>query len=424
MVSEPEGAGGADGFVDIIDYTLPRHELAIRIANAVSTSGFFQLVNHTIDDQVTADFEHEMRAFFALPDNVKHALRRSESNSRGYLDDELTKQKRDWKECLDIGMPRSRNWDIPDASMLNACLDGLNQFPVNSNAFRSAVTKYYDACAKLSHELASLMSEGLGITCAVTEEALLGSSNNAIHNDNANCENYGHHGNDNVENKNNVGNRVAQDESALLENLHRRHTSFLRLNHYPPTASPTGCHGDAANEHDPVTDVLGISPHTDAGFLTVLKQDPTCHSLQVLNNSEWVTVHPVPGSVTINTGDMAQIWSNGVARAPLHRVKANKVKERFSAPFFYNPGYDAIIRPCVLQATHAQYLPCSWGYFRAVRFAGDLTDIGTEVQISDFSVDAQTKSQSNHVARQTEFLRHVDYDQPFSVMRYRKLLED
>jgi len=47
---------------------------------------------------------------------------------------------------------------------------------------------------------------------------------------------------------------------------------YLRMNYYPPCneAGPPG--GPPP---------LGISPHTDAGFLTVLAQDELCHSLQV-----------------------------------------------------------------------------------------------------------------------------------------------
>ena len=51
------------------------------------------------------------------------------------------------------------------------------------------------------------------------------------------------------------------------ELLRERHTSYLRLNWFPPCAAP-----------EPNT--LGISPHRDAGFLTVLAQDVDCHSLQ------------------------------------------------------------------------------------------------------------------------------------------------
>jgi isopenicillin N synthase-like dioxygenase len=58
-----------------------------------------------------------------------------------------------------------------------------------------------------------------------------------------------------------------------------------------------------------------------------------------------LTVHPIPGAITVNTGDMAQIWSNGKYQAPLHRVLTNRNKVRYLAPFFYNPGYETWVEP-------------------------------------------------------------------------------
>jgi isopenicillin N synthase-like dioxygenase len=50
-------------------------------------------------------------------------------------------------------------------------------------------------------------------------------------------------------------------EPTALHGLFRpSHTSFLRLNYYPVTPGAA-------------VDSLGISPHKDAGFLTVLVQD-------------------------------------------------------------------------------------------------------------------------------------------------------
>ena len=56
------------------------------------------------------------------------------------------------------------------------------------------------------------------------------------------------------------------------------------------------------------------------------------------NDGQWVGVEPVAGAMTINIGDMLQVWTNGRYAAPEHRVRANPAKERFSAPFFYNPA--------------------------------------------------------------------------------------
>jgi hypothetical protein len=233
----------------------------------------------------------------------------------------------------------------------------------------------------------------------------------------------------------------------LIRDLEEGHTSYLRTNFYPPCQSKE------------IPSPLGISPHTDAGFLTILLQDDNCHSLQVFTEHDglWVTVHPVPGALTINTGDMAQVWSNSEYRAPLHRVLTDSSRDRYSAPFFYNPGYETWVRPMakvvnsdsVQAVDHTKYHDILWGYFRAVRFAGDLTDLGVELQIEDvqrlrnegrvwqhhghwrnyFPGDTRGEAvqfKPLHVETQTLFVgrksRLVKSPQPFNVERYRELL--
>ena len=94
-----------------------------------------------------------------------------------------------------------------------------------------------------------------------------------------------------------------QDSSTpIIKSLREQHSSYLRVNYYPK------CRETGEDGHKP----LGISPHKDAGFLTVLLQDDDCHSLQVLkDDGSWITVHPIKGALTINTGDMAEVWSDG-----------------------------------------------------------------------------------------------------------------
>ena len=68
---------------------------------ACRTWGFFQVVNHGIDAGLIDAFEAEMVHFFKLPADVKRAVKRTATNSRGFADDELTKQLRDLKELYD-----------------------------------------------------------------------------------------------------------------------------------------------------------------------------------------------------------------------------------------------------------------------------------------------------------------------------------
>ena len=150
------------------------------------------------------------------------------------------------------------------------------------------------------------------------------------------------------------------------------HTSFLRLNYYPLCAQ--------AGEH------LGISQHTDSGALTVLLADGQ-PGLQFFHRGEWHTVAPNPQALTINIGDIVQVWSNDRYTAPLHRVLASAAAERFSAPFFYNPDYRVDYAPLpgvVSKDSPARYRAINWGEFRAGRAAGDYANLGEEIQIEHF----------------------------------------
>jgi len=161
----------------------------------------------------------------------------------------------------------------------------------------------------------------------------------------------------------------------LAAGFGRGHSSFLRLNHYPICEAP--------DEH------LGISHHTDAGALTVLLADDQ-PGLQFLQRGEWRTVTPNPEALTINIGDIVQVWSNDRYLAPLHRVLANASQPRYSAPFFYNPGYDTDYAPLagvLTQTSPARYRTINWGEFRAGRAAGDYADQGEEIQISRFRIE-------------------------------------
>lgn len=87
---------------------------------------------------------------------------------------------------------------------------------------------------------------------------------------------------------------------------------------------------------------LACSKHTDSGVLTLLYQDDV-GGLEALNaNEQIVEVPPIEGALVINAGDLLAMWTNGIVRATVHQVRAptNGV-ERFSVPFFLEPGYNA-----------------------------------------------------------------------------------
>lgn len=99
----------------VIDLSNPNDDiLAKEIATACSTYGFFQIINHGISINLINKFRSQCFMYFYLSQSIKNNMRRNSYNARGYFDNEYTKQKIDCKECLDAGIPGSRNWNISD----------------------------------------------------------------------------------------------------------------------------------------------------------------------------------------------------------------------------------------------------------------------------------------------------------------------
>jgi isopenicillin N synthase-like dioxygenase len=308
-----------------------------QMVDACSRWGFFNVINHGID---TSAAMAECRRFFAQPLEWKNKVERSETNARGYTNHELTKQIVDLKEVFDFGHKLER--DLADDDLANHVPDGFNQFPRDNPAFKKCMEQYYNDCSTLAISLLDAIAKVMGVP-SVDVEALVSA-----------------------------------------------HTSFMRLNHYPEgqqLASSSPLHTDS---------VLGISRHTDAGLLTILTQD-VIPGLEVYSGSkqdaedgEWVPVDPVPGALTINTGDMLQVWSNDRFKAAEHRVRASlSGRQRHSIALFLNPSYSAVISPLVTSEASAEtppprYRPISWGEYRALRFQSDYTDAGRDVQIEDY----------------------------------------
>ena len=143
-----------------------------------------------------------------------------------------------------------------------------------------------------------------------------------------------------------------------------------------------------------------MSHHTDAGVFTIIIQrvaglEVYSGTKQYHNDGEWISVIPIIGALTINIGDMLQVWSNNYYKAPEHRVLASINQPRYSAPLFFNPDYNTIIQPIVDTQNNAKsiYNPINWGYFRRQRFLGDFQDFGKEIQIEDYLIKDITENE-------------------------------
>ncbi|XP_077227285.1 oxoglutarate-dependent flavonoid 7-O-demethylase 1-like [Tasmannia lanceolata] len=98
----------------------------------------------------------------------------------------------------------------------------------------------------------------------------------------------------------------------------------MRMNYYPPCPQPEK--------------VVGLTPHSDPGGLTILLQVNEAQGLEIRNNGMWVPVKPLPNAFIVNVGDVVEIISNGAYHSVEHRATVNSVKERLSIATFYSPN--------------------------------------------------------------------------------------
>src|SRR5207245_1895511 len=112
-------------------------------------------------------------------------------------------------------------------------------------------------------------------------------------------------------------------------------TILFRIFHYPATANASPG-GDAGS--------WGVREHTDYGLLTILLQDDT-GGLQVRSRSGWVDVPPSTDAFVCNLGDMLERMTGGDYLSTPHRVRNMSDRGRLSFPFFFDPAWDAVVRP-------------------------------------------------------------------------------
>ncbi len=122
-----------------------------------------------------------------------------------------------------------------------------------------------------------------------------------------------------------------------ISQLMDKPTSQMRLIHYPaqlPTQAATAS--------------VNMGAHTDYEFFTLLFQ--TQPGLQTMDvRGEWIDAPPIPGTLVMNLGDLAEVISGGRYRSNPHRV-LNGSTARLSIPYFAAFNYHAIVQPLVATA--------------------------------------------------------------------------
>jgi isopenicillin N synthase-like dioxygenase len=267
--------------------TSARAAVAAEIGRACRAQGFFYVTGHGVDVGIVERLVDASRRFFAQDGAPKMEWPMSKGGRawRGYfpVGGELTSGRPDWKEGLYLGSELPEDHPLV---RLRTPLHGRNLFPALPG-FREAVLEYMGALTTLGHTLMEGIALSLGLPATYFAD------------------------------------RYTADPLILF-----------RLFNYPSRPAP-------ANQHVR----WGVGEHSDYGLLTILWQDDV-GGLEVKTRKGWTSAPPLPQSFVCNIGDMLDRLTGGLYRSTPHRVALNTSgRDRLSMPFFFDPHFEARVRP-------------------------------------------------------------------------------
>ncbi len=264
-----------------------KQDVAQAIYRACHEVGFLYLKHHGVPHGAIAQAFDQSKQFFALPLEEKLTVAwANEASNRGYVGVERERldetKPGDLKEAFNVGREVS-----PDEVTAGNQSLVLNQWPEGRDAFKAAITHFFDGCA----EAAERVFRAFAIALQMPE--------------------------------------------TYLVDKHQSRGYTLRLLHYPPMNTI------------PKPGQIRAGAHSDYGTLTLLFQDDVGGLEVQLASGDWIAAPSIPDAILINTGDLTQRWSNDVFRSTKHRVGLpNPEKagcDRYSIAFFCQPDADADI---------------------------------------------------------------------------------
>ncbi|KAK9062146.1 hypothetical protein SSX86_019332 [Deinandra increscens subsp. villosa] len=159
-----------------------------------------------------------------------------------------------------------------------------------------------------------------------------------------------------------ISKKLAEGLGVKSENIgFEKWTCRARINKYHFTPQSVG--------------TTGGPMHTDSGFLTILQDDEDVGGLEVMNKSgDFVPVDPWPGTLLVNLGDMATVWSNGRFCNVKHRVQCKEANPRVSiASFLLGPEEILEPLPELVDDDHPRvFVPTTYEDYRKLRFSTKL----------------------------------------------------
>ncbi|KAL3628421.1 hypothetical protein CASFOL_027467 [Castilleja foliolosa] len=264
------------------------------LAYACENYGFFQLVNHGIPEEIVSNMVNVSKRFFEMPLSEREKYMSADMSSPvryGTSFNQTNDGVFSWRDFLKL--------------VCHPLPDVLPHWPTSPSDFRQLAVCYAKETKILFMMLVEAIFESLGIK--------------------------------DTEKKTKQSNLEDDDEDEILKELENG-SQLMVVNCYPPCPQPDL--------------TLGMPPHSDYGFLTLLHQDRV-KGLQIQHQNNWVTVQPVPGSFVVNVGDHLEIFSNGRYKSVLHRVLVNSKNCRISLASLHSFPFTSIVRPSEKLVTEA-----------------------------------------------------------------------
>jgi len=302
----------------------------IELTSACEDMGFFLLKGHGLDELIAEVFL-ESESFFSESKDYKQRVRRDEENPLGYFDRELTKRKRDQKEVFDfrVGGYQSNKFNR------------TTRWPENRDGFKDCLARFFDSFAALSEEVMEMIFVSMGM-------------------------------------------EAAESRKLVAASFGPEHSSAARLNYYPAVDPVPETERAAVT---PLGD-MALHHHTDPGAITLLLQDD--HGGLQAHSTEhgWREVEPQAGTIVVNIGDVMQVWTNDRCKSGIHRVlPIASGRGRYSTPFFYQPRFDAVIKPWSNENEPTKYRSFLWKEFIRGRVADNFADYGDDdIQVDKYRV--------------------------------------
>ncbi|KAF4543224.1 putative 2-oxoglutarate-dependent dioxygenase [Lasiodiplodia theobromae] len=302
--------------IDISPYLLPNTNKAARtatahaLARACHDTGFFYLTGHGIPDSTLQSILTLARRFFLeASDDEKNAIRRRDAGvvetvsqqqavvggdgARGYqrIGENVTKGQRDWHEAVDFYAEWEGEGGSGSSGPPYELLQGPNLWPRHPPGLREEYERYVGLVEGVGTAVVRAMGEALGFE--------------------------------------------GEEEADVFVRATRKSFWVMRLIGYPGLPE-----GEGREEG------FSCGEHTDYGCVTLLLADSTPNALQVQRkDGSWISADPIPGAFVVNIGDMIERWTNGLWKSTNHRVIHRGANYRVSVPFFFEPDFNARIKP-------------------------------------------------------------------------------